>query len=418
MPQLVVVSSRAAMASRRGRLLRRAHARARSVAGVTGTNGKTTTVLSRLRDPRRRRPAARAAGNGREPHRRRGRESWRANDARGDRSAAAVPRDARRRRPELRDRGLVARARAAPARPALASPALAFTNLSQDHLDFHGTMEHYFAAKRRLFLGRRDARRRSTSATPTGAGWPPSCARSARSGCSPSRARRRRRRAPGRGSSSGARRNANPARRARAAQTPLRGALQRRERARGGRRWRACSASRTRQIAAGIAALRGVPGRFEAVDARPALHRRRRLRAHARRARERLLRAARELGARQADLRLRLRRRPRPREAAADGRDRRRARRRRHRHLGQSAQRGPARDHRRDRGRRGGTVEVEVEPTRGDRAGASRLARRGRRGRDRRQGPRAGPGDRRPACFPSTIATSPRSCSTGSGRGR
>lgn len=30
----------------------------------------------------------------------------------------------------------------------------AFTNLSQDHLDFHGTMEDYFAAKRTLFDGR------------------------------------------------------------------------------------------------------------------------------------------------------------------------------------------------------------------------------------------------------------------------
>ena len=30
----------------------------------------------------------------------------------------------------------------------------AFTNLSQDHLDFHGTMEDYFAAKRALFDGR------------------------------------------------------------------------------------------------------------------------------------------------------------------------------------------------------------------------------------------------------------------------
>src|SRR3989475_13114268 len=30
--------------------------------------------------------------------------------------------------------------------------ALVFTNLSQDHLDFHGTMERYFDAKRRLFL--------------------------------------------------------------------------------------------------------------------------------------------------------------------------------------------------------------------------------------------------------------------------
>src|SRR5205823_9929844 len=28
---------------------------------------------------------------------------------------------------------------------------LVFTNLSQDHLDFHGTMERYFEAKRRLF---------------------------------------------------------------------------------------------------------------------------------------------------------------------------------------------------------------------------------------------------------------------------
>ncbi|GAB4230259.1 MAG: UDP-N-acetylmuramoyl-L-alanyl-D-glutamate--2,6-diaminopimelate ligase [Acidobacteriota bacterium] len=30
-------------------------------------------------------------------------------------------------------------------------PVAVFTNLSQDHLDFHGTMEHYFAAKARLF---------------------------------------------------------------------------------------------------------------------------------------------------------------------------------------------------------------------------------------------------------------------------
>ncbi len=31
--------------------------------------------------------------------------------------------------------------------------ALVFTNLSQDHLDLHGTMGEYFAAKRRLFVG-------------------------------------------------------------------------------------------------------------------------------------------------------------------------------------------------------------------------------------------------------------------------
>ena len=28
---------------------------------------------------------------------------------------------------------------------------LVFTNLTQDHLDFHGTMEEYFESKRRLF---------------------------------------------------------------------------------------------------------------------------------------------------------------------------------------------------------------------------------------------------------------------------
>ena len=28
-----------------------------------------------------------------------------------------------------------------------------FTNLTRDHLDFHGTMEAYFAAKRKLFEG-------------------------------------------------------------------------------------------------------------------------------------------------------------------------------------------------------------------------------------------------------------------------
>ena len=28
-----------------------------------------------------------------------------------------------------------------------------FTNLTQDHLDYHGTMEAYFAAKRKLFDG-------------------------------------------------------------------------------------------------------------------------------------------------------------------------------------------------------------------------------------------------------------------------
>jgi len=36
--------------------------------------------------------------------------------------------------------------------------AAVFTNLTQDHLDFHGTMENYFAAKRTLFTGLADGR--------------------------------------------------------------------------------------------------------------------------------------------------------------------------------------------------------------------------------------------------------------------
>jgi UDP-N-acetylmuramoyl-L-alanyl-D-glutamate--2,6-diaminopimelate ligase len=41
---------------------------------------------------------------------------------------------------------------------AIAFSIAAFTNLSQDHLDFHGTMESYFAAKKRLFEPSRTTR--------------------------------------------------------------------------------------------------------------------------------------------------------------------------------------------------------------------------------------------------------------------
>ncbi len=36
-----------------------------------------------------------------------------------------------------------------------------FTNLTRDHLDFHGTMEDYFAAKQMLFDGAGGRRRSS-----------------------------------------------------------------------------------------------------------------------------------------------------------------------------------------------------------------------------------------------------------------
>ena len=104
-------------------------------------------------DLRRRRHAVRPHRHGRLPHRRRRSRRARrvAHDARGAGRAAAAARDGRR-------------AAAAPARwrcrrtrwslqrvDGMRFAAGVFTNLTRDHLDFHGDMEAYFAAKRRLF---------------------------------------------------------------------------------------------------------------------------------------------------------------------------------------------------------------------------------------------------------------------------
>ncbi len=66
--------------------------------------------------------------------------------------------------------------------------AAVFTNLTQDHLDFHPTMEDYFAAKRLLFSAeppdwRRRGRRSSTSTTRTARGWRRSSSGRSRSRC-------------------------------------------------------------------------------------------------------------------------------------------------------------------------------------------------------------------------------------------
>ena len=69
--------------------------------------------------------------------------------------------------------------------------AAVFTNLTQDHLDFHPTMEDYFAAKRRAVQRsstpscRRRGRRSSTSTIPTAPGWRPSSSDRSRSRCAP-----------------------------------------------------------------------------------------------------------------------------------------------------------------------------------------------------------------------------------------
>ena len=54
--------------------------------------------------------------------------------------------------------------------------AAVFTNLTQDHLDFHETMEQYYGAKRLLFTISRPHTRWSTSTIPTAHGWPRSSA--------------------------------------------------------------------------------------------------------------------------------------------------------------------------------------------------------------------------------------------------
>ena len=125
--------------------------RALTLVGITGTNGKTTTSLAGRRAPAR----ARAA------HRR-----HRHDPVRGRRPRPARPIRRRPRRSSCRrcwprcatpavgargDGGVVARAGAPPAWTARSSTSAVFTNLTQDHLDFHGSLEAYRGAKARLF---------------------------------------------------------------------------------------------------------------------------------------------------------------------------------------------------------------------------------------------------------------------------
>jgi len=96
------------------------------LAGVTGTNGKTTTtfLLRAILDAARRRPGLQRL--------------FREMLDTGDRSAAV----------EASSHGAALRRL-----DRVRFDALVFTNLSQDHLDLHGTMDDYFQAKRRLFTG-------------------------------------------------------------------------------------------------------------------------------------------------------------------------------------------------------------------------------------------------------------------------
>jgi UDP-N-acetylmuramoyl-L-alanyl-D-glutamate--2,6-diaminopimelate ligase len=147
-PQLVVADTRAAMALAADEFFGRPTERLQ-LAGVTGTNGKTTsafvlasvlaaagrrpgllgTVESRIGGERR--PAVRTTPEAIDLQR-----AFRAMLDAGDRTCAM----------EATSHGVELK-RLLGVRFAV----LVFTNLTQDHLDFHGTMERYFDAKRRLF---------------------------------------------------------------------------------------------------------------------------------------------------------------------------------------------------------------------------------------------------------------------------
>ncbi|MEO8290825.1 MAG: UDP-N-acetylmuramoyl-L-alanyl-D-glutamate--2,6-diaminopimelate ligase [Gaiellaceae bacterium] len=119
------------------------------VAGVTGTNGKTTTAFLLF---------AILAAAGRRP----GLLGTIENRVGGERRAAVRTTseaiDVQRLLREMLDSGDKSCAMEATSHGSalkrllgIRFAVLVFTNLSQDHLDFHGTLEAYFDAKRRLF---------------------------------------------------------------------------------------------------------------------------------------------------------------------------------------------------------------------------------------------------------------------------
>jgi UDP-N-acetylmuramoyl-L-alanyl-D-glutamate--2,6-diaminopimelate ligase len=148
-PQLVVDDARAAMAPAADEFFGRPTEELQ-VLGVTGTSGKTTTsfLLFAILAAAGRRPGLLGTVEARVGGERRGvvrttpeaidlQRTFREMLDAGDRSCAM---EASSHASTLRRLDRVRFA------------ALVFTNLSQDHLDFHGSMEDYFEAKRRLFV--------------------------------------------------------------------------------------------------------------------------------------------------------------------------------------------------------------------------------------------------------------------------
>jgi UDP-N-acetylmuramoyl-L-alanyl-D-glutamate--2,6-diaminopimelate ligase len=149
-PQLLVPSSREAMAVAADVFFGEP-TRELELAGVTGTNGKTTTafLLRGILEAAGRRPGLV------------GTVEWQVGDERRP-APFTTPEaiDLQRLFREMLDAGNRSAAVEASSHGSalrrldrVRFDALVFTNLSQDHLDLHGTMEDYFDAKRRLFTG-------------------------------------------------------------------------------------------------------------------------------------------------------------------------------------------------------------------------------------------------------------------------
>ena len=144
-PQVLVDDVRAAMA-RMAAALHGHPSRRMAVVGVTGTNGKTTTTFFL-------RSVLEAAG----------RRAAVIGTLSGVRTTPAAP-DLQAHLAELADEGFQAVAMEVSSHALVQRrvdgvrfAAAVFTNLSQDHLEFHGTMEDYFAAKASLFVPERAA---------------------------------------------------------------------------------------------------------------------------------------------------------------------------------------------------------------------------------------------------------------------
>jgi len=148
-PQVVVGDSRASMAVVADEFFGRPTEELQ-VAGVTGTSGKTTTAFLLY---------AILAAAGRRPGLLGTVEARVGGERRGVVRTTPEAIDLQRTFREMLDAGNRSCAMEASSHAAqlhrldrVRFAALVFTNLSQDHLDFHGDMESYFQAKRRLFV--------------------------------------------------------------------------------------------------------------------------------------------------------------------------------------------------------------------------------------------------------------------------